>query len=99
MLRDHPARLKLVLSDSALVCNIGDLLARWSNNRFSSTVHRVINLTNNARFSIPVFFDPHTDTIIDPIDLGVTYQESKYKPVKAGQHIASRNKKNFSQYK
>lgn len=85
--------------DGTLVCNIGDLLARWSNNRFSSTVHRVINRTNNARFSIPVFFDPHTDTIIDPIDLGVTYRESKYKPVKAGQHIASRNKKNFSQYK
>lgn len=82
-----------------LVCNIGDLLARWSNNRFASTVHRVINRTPNARYSIPVFFDPHTDTIVDPVDLGVSRQTSEYAPVTAGQHISSRNKKSFSQYK
>tara|TARA_B110000211_G_C14090725_1_gene558922 strand:- start:272 stop:1261 length:990 start_codon:yes stop_codon:yes gene_type:complete len=82
-----------------LVCNIGDLLARWSNNRFASTLHRVVNRTQGARYSIPVFFDPHTDTIIDPTDLGVATQESEYEPVTAGGHIGSRNKKSFSQYK
>ena len=82
-----------------LVCNIGDLLARWSNNRFASTLHRVINRTANARYSIPVFFDPHTDTVVDPVDLGVSADNSKYKPVTAGQHIAGRNKASFSQYK
>ncbi len=85
--------------DGTLVCNIGDLLARWSNNRFSSTVHRVVNRSKSARYSIPVFFDPNTDTIIDPIDLGVSIEESKFSPVKAGEHIASRNRKSFSQYK
>ncbi len=82
-----------------LVCNIGDLLARWSNNRFASTLHRVVNRSDNARYSIPVFFDPHTDTIIDPVDLGVSKQKSEYEPVKAGQHISSRNRKSFAQYK
>lgn len=82
-----------------LVCNIGDLLARWSNDRFASTLHRVINRTANARYSIPVFFDPHTDTIVDPVDLGVSKLESAYDPVTVGQHISSRNKKSFSQYK
>lgn len=82
-----------------LVCNIGDLLARWSNNRFASTVHRVINRSNGARYSIPVFFDPHTDTIVDPIDLGATVANSEYAPVRAGEHIARRNSKSFSQYK
>ena len=82
-----------------LVCNIGDLLARWSNNRFSSTLHRVINRTANARYSIPVFFDPHTDTVVDPVDLGVSKLNSAYEPIVAGQHISSRNKKSFSQYK
>jgi isopenicillin N synthase-like dioxygenase len=82
-----------------LVCNIGDLLARWSNNRFASTVHRVINRTNSARFSIPVFFDPHTDTVIDPVDLGVSAADSLFEPVTAGAHIAGRNKASFSQYK
>jgi len=85
--------------EGTLVCNIGDLLARWSNNRFTSTLHRVINRSEKARYSIPVFFDPHTDTIIDPIDLGVSKEHSKFSPVTAGQHIASRNKASFSQYK
>lgn len=81
-----------------LVCNIGDLLARWSNNRFASTVHRVINRTSNARYSIPVFFDPHTDTIIDPVDLGVPKADSAFDPVRAGEHIKGRNVKSFAQY-
>ena len=81
-----------------LVCNIGDLLERWSNRRFKSTLHRVINRTENARYSIPIFFDPHTDTIIDPIDLGVAKQDSAFDPVKAAEHIAGRNRKSFKQY-
>lgn len=82
-----------------LVCNIGDLLARWTNNRFASTVHRVINRSNNARYSIPIFFDPHTDTIVDPVDLGARAGDTVYEPVRAGEHIAARNSKSFAQYK
>jgi len=85
--------------EGTLVCNIGDLLARWSNNRFTSTVHRVVNRSKSARYSIPVFFDPNTDTVIDPTDLGIAKDDSQYEPVKAGEHIASRNKKSFAQYK
>ena len=85
--------------EGTLVCNIGDLLARWSNNRFSSTLHRVINRHANARYSIPVFFDPHTDTIVDPVDLGVAGSDSLFEPVTAGGHIASRNKSSFSQFR
>lgn len=82
-----------------LVCNIGDLLARWSNDRFASTLHRVINRSGRARYSIPVFFDPHTDTVVDPRDLGVCDADARYPPVKAGAHIAGRNKKSFAQFK
>ena len=82
-----------------LVCNIGDLLAQWSNNRFTSTKHRVINRTSHARYSIPVFFDPHTDTVIDPIDLGVSADNSLFEPVCTGEYIMGRNTKSFAQYK
>lgn len=81
-----------------IVCNIGDLLQRWSNDRFVSTLHRVINRSGNKRYSIPVFYDPNTDAVVDPRDLGVSDIEAKYAPVKAGEHIAGRNRKNFSQY-
>jgi isopenicillin N synthase-like dioxygenase len=85
--------------ENTLVCNIGDLLQRWSNDRFTSTVHRVINRSGNSRYSIPIFFDPHTDTIVDPCDLGVTQAQSKYQPITAGDYIVCRNSKSFSQFK
>lgn len=80
-----------------LVCNIGDLLQRWSNDRFISTVHRVINRSANARYSIPVFFDPNSDTVVDPRELGA--DAPIHRPVVAGEHIAGRNKKSFSQHR
>lgn len=82
-----------------LVCNIGDLLQRWSNDRFRSTRHRVINRSGKARYSIPVFFDPHTDTLIDPCMLGVDRIDSRYEPVLAGEHIADRNRDSFAQHR
>ena len=82
-----------------LVCNIGDLLQRWTNDRFTSTLHRVINRSGRKRHSIPIFFDPHTDAIIDPTDLNLPAgTEAHYPPVRAGEHITGRNRKSFSQY-
>lgn len=81
-----------------LVCNVGDLLQRWSNDRLVSTLHRVINRSGRARHSIPIFFDPHTDTPIDPCDLGVAREDSRYEPVTAGAHIAARNRRSFAQH-
>ena len=48
----------------AFVVNGGDILRRWTNDRFLSTPHRVINAAGKARYAIPFFFDPHPDTLI-----------------------------------
>jgi len=49
------------------VVNVGDLLARWTNNRFRSTPHRVVNRSGKARYSCAVFVDPDRDTVISPV--------------------------------
>jgi isopenicillin N synthase-like dioxygenase len=48
----------------AFVVNGGDILKRWTNDRFLSTPHRAINVSGRARYAIPFFFDTHPDTII-----------------------------------
>ena len=78
------------------VCNIGDLLERWSNGHLVSTKHRVLNSSGRARYSIPVFFDPASQTRIDPADFGARL--SDYQVITAGEHIAGRNARNFTQY-
>ncbi|MDJ0777406.1 MAG: 2OG-Fe(II) oxygenase family protein [Gammaproteobacteria bacterium] len=55
------------LADSFVV-NIGDILQYWSNGRFASTPHRVINRNGVDRYSIPYFVNPGARVTIAPLD-------------------------------
>ncbi|HXP74825.1 MAG TPA: 2OG-Fe(II) oxygenase family protein [Stellaceae bacterium] len=78
-----------------LVINVGDLLARWTNGRFSSTQHRVINRSGNERHSIATFFDPNFATVVDPRELGTAEADCRYEPVRAGDYILGRFDQSF----
>ena len=82
---------------NSFVINIGDLLARWSNDRFASTPHRVVNRSGRERYSMPVFFDPNWDTVIDPRACNLPAGEpARYAPVGAGDHIRGRFDRAFA---
>jgi isopenicillin N synthase-like dioxygenase len=76
--------------EGSLVVNVGDLLGRWSNDRFRSTLHRVINVSGHERYSIATFFDPTYEANVDPQDLGVAAADSRYPAVAAGDYILKR---------
>jgi isopenicillin N synthase-like dioxygenase len=78
-----------------LVINVGDLLARWTNDRYVSTRHRVTNRSGRERFSIATFYDPSFQAMVDPRDLGISAAESRYAPVTAGEHITGRINSSF----
>ena len=47
------------------VVNTGAMLARYSNDRFRATPHRVINHNGASRYAIPFFLGPNHDAIVD----------------------------------
>ena len=51
--------------EDTFVINIGDMLERWSNDLFVSTPHRVVNASGRERYSIPVFYDPDFETVVE----------------------------------
>ncbi|KAL3421914.1 2OG-Fe(II)oxygenase superfamily protein [Phlyctema vagabunda] len=70
------------------VVNIGDMLARWTNDVFISTVHRVLNTTGQERYSIPFFFGANYDVEIRPLETCVRDGENvKYEPIVAGDYV------------
>ena len=76
--------------------NVGDILARWSNDVFVSTPHRVINRTGRERYSQPFFFDPSMDETIEALPVCVPAGASaKYPPVLYGDYLMERIDKNY----
>ncbi len=47
--------------------NTGNVITRWTNELYLSTKHRVINTADVDRYSIPVFFGPSGDALIECI--------------------------------
>jgi isopenicillin N synthase-like dioxygenase len=45
--------------------NLGNIMRRWSNNRFLSTPHGVINESGTDRYSIAYFHSPNPDVVIE----------------------------------
>jgi isopenicillin N synthase-like dioxygenase len=49
------------------VVNTGAMLARYSNDRFRATPHRVINRNDRSRYAIPFFLGPNHDVTVAPV--------------------------------
>jgi len=72
---------------SNFVCNIGDLLMRWTNDRWVSNVHRVVTPPAESagakRLSIAFFHHPNYDALVECI---APSGKAKYPPVLSGEY-------------
>lgn len=77
----------------SFVINIGDLMAQWTNDRWVSTLHRVVNpprevARNSDRMSMPFFLSPNYDAIIEPIETCCgPNNPPKYAATTAGEYV------------
>lgn len=77
----------------ALLVNIGDMTAEWTNDRWRSTIHRVVPPPEDSsgearRRSVALFLDGNYDAVIEclPTCTGPG-NPPRYAPVVAGQHL------------
>ena len=71
-------------AENGVVCNIGDLLQRWTNDYFKSTKHRVVNThIDQERWSMPHFVDPKPGTIVS----NLTDEPAKYDPIESKEYL------------
>jgi len=77
----------------SFVVNIGDMLARWTNDRWVSTLHRVVNppldrIAGSRRQSVVFFQNPNYDALVSCLP-GCTdaAHPPKYPPTTSGGHL------------
>ena len=75
----------------SFIVNIGDMMERWTNGLFASTLHRVINVSGRDRYSLPFFFDPDFNAELTVLETCTgPGNPPKYPPTTGGQHLLDR---------
>ncbi len=79
----------------SFVVNVGDLMSRWTNGRWRSTLHRVVNppreLTGSTRrLSLVAFTGPHEDTEVTCLPTCARADRPPPPPVRAGAYVMAK---------
>lgn len=81
----------VVPTPGAYLVNIGDMLAAWTNDRWRSTVHRVVPAQGSEpvhRRSLAYFHEANPDAMIEPLESCIgDGNPPRYEPISAGDHL------------
>ena len=84
-----------IAAPDELMINVGDMLARHSNNKLKSTIHRVTNppkeMWGTSRYSIPFFMHPISEMKLDVLENCIDSKNSKkFEDITAGEFLEQR---------
>lgn len=87
--------LDAIAEEDELIINLGDMMARLTNNRLKSTLHRVVNpprtLWGTSRYSIPFFMHPKPSMPLNCLLHCVSQENPKaYEDCTAGEYLDQR---------
>jgi isopenicillin N synthase-like dioxygenase len=102
--KDCPTWHDVPFVEDGFVINLGDLMRRWTNDKWSSTLHRVINPPTDKvaswgrRLAIAFFHNLNKDAVVEAIPSCISEaRPALYDPIIAGEflmlkHLASNGK-------
>ena len=75
--------------------NTGDLIERWTNGMFRSSLHRVVNPIGPSaardRYSVVLFHVPNPDVLVTCLDPCQSPERpAQFPPITAGEHLSAR---------
>ena len=79
--------LPVVPNPQAVVLNVAKLMTRWTNGRYRSAVHTVVNRSGRERYSIPLFVHPDYHQVVDPRDFAGEGESLHFSPIVAGETV------------
>ncbi len=107
---DRPGGLEVQMADGewrkvpimpgAFIINLGDLMAQWTNDRWVSTMHRVVNpprdqAIGSRRQSLIFFHQPNYDARIECLPSCLAGGTPKYAPTTSGEHLLMKMQKTY----
>ena len=82
--------------EGTLIVNVADLLARWTDGAYKSTLHRVVNTSGRERMSLVLAFDPNPGTMIDAREIYGAEHKAQHEAITCGDYLNWRFEKAFS---
>ena len=78
------------------VVNLGDMIARWTNDKYRSTLHRVVNASGRERYSVPFFYTGNYGHKVECIPTCLAPGEpAKYPPITVEEHMRAMYKRTY----
>ena len=77
----------------AFTINIGDMVQVWSNDLYRAPPHRVLAMDSSDRYSLPFFYNPSYDAVIEPL-----VGPPRYRPISWGEFRRRRAGGDYASY-
>jgi isopenicillin N synthase-like dioxygenase len=86
--------IDIIPEEDSIVVNLGDAMQVWTNDNYVAAIHRVSKRTSEPRYSTPYFYNPTSDSIIEPLPI-ISDSKPRYQAFTWKEYIQGRIDDNY----